>query len=208
LQRTSALQEAATSFRALRLPIDCIKDHVREGIRGVDASVENPGCRREAFDRRQASGDIRQSPISDLRISRRIRMHNLVGNPLAQEILVKRQENVHEVVVDAAQSVENFIEVLWIHQCHRNQDVLAVMLSDVPQRRDRKTSPDGAGTVARTRNPISSGSKINACGRCSRSFSARVVFPAPKGPLIQIIMRPQGDPRAPASLRIALLLQR
>lgn len=96
LQRTSALQEAATSFRALRLPIDCIKDHVREGIRGVDASVENPGCRREAFDRRQASGDIRQSPISDLRISRRIRMHNLVGNPLAQEILVKRQENVHE----------------------------------------------------------------------------------------------------------------
>ena len=46
----------------------------------------------------------------------------------------------------------------------------------------------GMGTVSFTTNPISSGSKISDLERRSRSRLASVVFPAPKGPLIQIII--------------------
>ncbi|WP_350184884.1 hypothetical protein, partial [Escherichia coli] len=68
----------------------------------------------------------------------------------------------------------------WVHvQLHQQKGMISL---------SPPTICNSAGTVSFTTNPISSGSKISDLERRSRSRLASVVFPAPKGPLIQIII--------------------
>jgi hypothetical protein len=66
----------------------------------------------------QASGDVSQSPVSDLCISIRIGMHGLIRDAVAQEFLVERQEDMQKLIVNTHYAVEDLIKILWLHQGH------------------------------------------------------------------------------------------
>ncbi len=84
-----------------------------------------------------------------------------------------------------------------MHERHWDDDVLPVIPLNLPDRRDRKSPPQGEILIVSARwhgyrffhhEPDFLGVKISDLERRSRSRLASVVFPAPKGPFIQIII--------------------
>jgi len=92
---------------------------------------------------RQASLDLSQSPLTDLRVASRIGVHLLVDYALPKDLFVERQKNVQEPVVDFRSPTENVSEIVRMHERHRDDDGLRIVSSDLSKRCYGQIPPKG-----------------------------------------------------------------
>ena len=64
----------------------------------------------------------RHSRISAFPI--RVRMHGLVRDPVTQWVLVERQKDVQQLIVDPPYPVEYLSQIVRVHERHWDDDVL------------------------------------------------------------------------------------